>query len=358
MKAIRQWLTGFRPAPSTASRSEQLLGAMGALAGLGLTAWLSQWVLGTVEPWLVAPMGASAVLLFAVPSSPLAQPWSMLGGNLIAGLVGVACARALGPTGLSAALAVSASIGAMFALRCLHPPGGAVALTAVLGGDPVTRLGYEFVLHPLAFNCMLLLLVALVFNNAFRRRYPHRPSRPATAPGGDPAPRYRLGFTPADLDAVLRERGDLLDIARDDLEQVLRATEARVFQRRFGEVRCETIMSRQLLTLSPDTAPADALATLRLHRLSALPVTDRSGHLLGMLSLEQLLDRSGEASIEPLLRQARVCRREWPVTYLVDLLARAPDHRAPVVDEHNRLIGIVSQTDLVAALLRVALERG
>src|SRR5690606_34695683 len=116
--------------------------------------------------WLIAPMGASSVLLFAVPSSPLAQPWSVIAGNTIAALIGVSCAKVVGQPILAAGLAASLAIAAMFAFRFIHPPSGAVALTAVLGGPAVYELGYGFVLVPVALNSVLLLLTALVFNNA------------------------------------------------------------------------------------------------------------------------------------------------------------------------------------------------
>ena len=116
---------------------------------------------------------ASAVLLFAVPASPLAQPWSIMGGNTVSALVGVSCALLLGPTGLAAGLAGVLAIAFMFSLRCLHPPGGAVAMTAVLGGSAVTHLGYQFAFWPVALNSALMLLAALLFNRLARRRYPH-----------------------------------------------------------------------------------------------------------------------------------------------------------------------------------------
>ncbi|VEA74072.1 HPP family [Serratia rubidaea] len=92
-------------------------------------------MLGSVNLWFVAPMGASAVLLFAVPASPLAQPWSIVGGNLVAALIGVSCGKLIGDPGLACGVAACLAIGVMFKLRCLHPPSGAVALTAILGGE-------------------------------------------------------------------------------------------------------------------------------------------------------------------------------------------------------------------------------
>ena len=99
------WLRSFLPAPLAIGQREIWLGCIGAGLGLLGTEWLSHQVLGHANPWFIAPMGASAVLLFAVPASPLAQPWSIVGGNLVSALIGVSCALWLGPTGLAAGMA-------------------------------------------------------------------------------------------------------------------------------------------------------------------------------------------------------------------------------------------------------------
>jgi len=122
---------------------------------------------------LVASMGASAVLLFAVPHGPLSQPWAVFAGHLVSALIGVACSRAIDDPALAGPLAVGLAIGAMHYLRCIHPPGGATALSAVLGGETVQQLGYWFVLTPVLLNALTLLAIALVFNYPFPwRRYP------------------------------------------------------------------------------------------------------------------------------------------------------------------------------------------
>jgi CBS domain-containing membrane protein len=91
---------------------------------------------------IVASMGASAVLLFAVPHAPLSQPWPLIGGHVVSALVGVICAKVILNAPLAAALAVSLAIGSMHYFRCIHPPGGVTALTAVIGGASVDSLDY------------------------------------------------------------------------------------------------------------------------------------------------------------------------------------------------------------------------
>lgn len=161
------------PHPLVAGNKEIALASLGAGLGLMVAGWVSHWMLGSVNLWFVAPMGASAVLLFAVPASPLAQPWSIVGGNLVAALIGVSCGKLIGDPGIACGVAACLAIGVMFKLRCLHPPSGAVALTAILGGEGVKQLGYAFVWSPVLLNSVLMALLAIVFNNLLGRRYPH-----------------------------------------------------------------------------------------------------------------------------------------------------------------------------------------
>ncbi|TIW91367.1 MAG: hypothetical protein E5V59_20545, partial [Mesorhizobium sp.] len=134
----------FVPILAGATLRERLVACIGATIGIALTGVIASLVLGNGPhvPLLVAPMGASAVLLFAVPASPLAQPWSIIGGNTISALVGVIVAHFIHETALASGIAVALAIAAMSFTRCLHPPGGAAALTAVLGGPAVISAGF------------------------------------------------------------------------------------------------------------------------------------------------------------------------------------------------------------------------
>lgn len=215
------------PQPRPTSLHEPLRASFGALIGIGLTGAVSTACIGTGNelPWLIAPMGASAVLLFGVPASPLAQPWSILGGNVVAALIGVSAAHWIASPLLAAVLAVGGALLAMAYLRCVHPPSGAVALTAVLGGPHILALGYGFVLVPVGLNSLLMTIAALLYNNATGRSYPHHAHAVAHP---QPAPPE---LDPADLDAVLADYGETVDISRDDLkalcEELLARTQVR-----------------------------------------------------------------------------------------------------------------------------------
>jgi CBS-domain-containing membrane protein len=147
----------------------------GSVLGIGVCAYLSSKYF---EPrdlsLLIGSFGASAVLVYAAIKSPLAQPRNLLGGHVISGLVGVACYQLFGGTlWLAAALAVSLAIVAMLATRTLHPPGGATALIAVIGGPKVHSLGYLYAFLPAGSGALVLLAIALLVNNLSKdRKYP------------------------------------------------------------------------------------------------------------------------------------------------------------------------------------------
>jgi CBS domain-containing membrane protein len=365
-----RWLAAFAPAPVTVSRREIGYSCLGAWCGVLCAAWLSHRLLGGFNPWFIAPMGASAVLLFAVPSSPLAQPWSVIGGNVISAAIGVTCAAWIPDIALAASAAASLAIGAMFALRCLHPPSGAVALTAVLGGPVVTSLGYRFVLWPVAVDSLFLLLTALVFNVAVRRRYPHRAlAHAGTHLTRDEPPTARLGLTVQDLDAALRARGELLDVSKDDLEDLFIEAEHRAWSRRFGDIRCGDVMSRDVVSVQPSTSAQDAWQLMIRHAVKALPVVDIDRTLLGIVTLHdffvgQAMAPDGEAQESPSPRvgdlmtgDVLTARAHQAMVDLMPVFADGGRHHLPVVDEHYKLIGMVTQSDMVAALFRVGLEK-
>lgn len=376
------WLRRFFPAPVAVGRRERLRACCGAMLGIFVTSALLHYGWPDGGPLhralLMAPLGASAVLLFAVPASPLAQPWSILGGNFVAALIGVTCARWVGDAALAAALAVGATIAATFALRCVHPPAGAVALTAVLGGPAVQAAGYGFALMPVALDSALLLVVALVWHAATRHSYPHAAPKPVAATAG---PR---GFEAEDLDAVLQARDELLDIGRDDLAALLHEAEHRAFQRRFGAARCADIMSPDPVTVEFGSSLEEAWTLLRRHRIKALPVIDRSRRVIGIVTLADFMRHAqldAHADFASRLRRfiarvitvhadkpdavgqimtADVCTAaaDKPVAELVPVFADAGHHHIPIVDGERRLVGIVTQSDLVVALYRRGLQGG
>ena len=380
MKTV-QWLHNLLPEAFLVDRYERLRTCVGALIGILITGLVSYVLLGPslVFPFLIAPMGASAVLLYAVPSSPMAQPWPVIGGNIVSAAVGVVCAASISDPPLAAAVAVAGAIAAMFLLRCLHPPGGAVALTAVLGGAAIQEQGLQYVVSPVAINAVLMVLVAILFNNAVRRHYPHV-AQPAPRPQGtrDAAPSDRVGVTPADLDAVLRKHNQVVDISRDELDSLLMQAEQQAYRRRSGEVVCADIMSRDVIVVEADTALEEAWTLLRRHRIKALPVVDSGRHVIGIVTQSDFMKHAGldelenfgtrfrdflrrtvrTSSVNPevvaqiMSKPVKTANTTAHIVGLVPMLSDGGFHHVPIVDDENRLAGIVTQSDLVAALYR------
>jgi CBS domain-containing membrane protein len=325
---------------------------VGALAGIGLTALIGLLAFGRDAslPYLVAPMGASAVLIFAVPASPLAQPWSVIGGNTLGALVGIAVSGAVHDPLIASGLAVSLAIAGMSFARCLHPPGGAAALTAVLGGPAVLAAGYKFALLPVAANSAALVALGWLFHKLSRHSYPHVPATAAAHPHGtnDPAPETRIGFNAADVDAALEDIGETFDIAREDLDTLLRRIELRSFARRLGDPRCDDVMSRDLITIDEHSQLISAHALMLKHAIRTLPVVDRRGRLLGALGLRELGQPSKR--VADVMVDALTSVPDAPAFDLVTKLSDGKRHAVIVIDADRRPIGMITQTDLLAAV--------
>lgn len=170
---MQRWMKWLGIEENLTSHKEKWISSLGGGLSIALIYLLSQFTLPQDSDLLVASMGASAVLLFAVPHGPLSQPWPLIVGHLSSAFIGVSCALLIDSVWAAAAIAVGVSILAMTYLRAIHPPGGATALTAVIGSETLHQLGYTFVLFPVLLNVGIILIVAVLFNLFFHwRRYP------------------------------------------------------------------------------------------------------------------------------------------------------------------------------------------
>jgi CBS domain-containing membrane protein len=377
---ITDWIRSFYPEEIAVNYIERLRAAIGACLGILFTSLLTYFVEGNAStiPFLIAPMGASAVLLFAVPSSPLAQPWSVLGGNMVAAFTGITCLIWIPNIVLAASLAVGMSIFAMFFLRCLHPPGGAVALITVLGGSAIQSQGYSFVIFPVGINSLLLLVAAIIYNNMTSRQYPHILSKNSEVHlTSDTPPEIRFGFTSEDLSEVLKEYNQVVDVSRKDLESLLKQTEMHAYRRRSGEITCADIMSKDVVCVEFGTELEEAWTLLRKHKIKALPVIDRAKRVIGIITQIDFMKNANlevydsfEVKLRHFIRRtasvysdksevvgqimtspAVTAKTDMHIIELIPLMT-LPNvhHHIPVVDENHKIVGIVTQSDLVSAL--------
>lgn len=206
---------------------ERMLATVVAGVGVLLVALLSQHFMTSLAApgfWLVASMGASAVLVFAVPHGTLSQPWPVLAGQGFSAVAGLLVVHLLGPSLLAGAMAVALAIGVMHSLRCIHPPGGATALSVVMLADTGHMPEWSYVLNPVLLNSVLLVLLAVILNAPFSwRRYPVAWAfrKAGVIKGASLAP--ESPFTAKQLREAFSELGSMIDISDDELQVLYQA---------------------------------------------------------------------------------------------------------------------------------------
>lgn len=363
---MRTWLHLFPALPAFHGR-EQLRAGLGAVLGISLCAFVvSLGVrLGASSFYLIAPLGATAVLVFCVPNSPLAQPWSAVVGNVTAALVALLVVQ-LVPAPWTTGVAVGAAITAMMFVRALHPPGGAVALLTALDPGVALEVGPLFALMPVGLTTAVLVLAAIGYNRATGRVYPFR--QPETDETGNPA--LRLGLTTDQLGDLLDRFNQSTNLGVADLGRLLAAAEAEAAQHRFDGTTCADIMTTGLITVLPDTPLPEAARLFRSHAIKSLPVVDEDMRLRGLVLQADLLhvvaaqdrpvawrQRSPRRTVLEVMRSIdRAVPDDMPVGVLLNRLAAQGSEVVPVTRE-GRLVGILTRSDIMRLLLAGAEER-
>ncbi|MDE1474216.1 HPP family protein [Xenorhabdus bovienii] len=148
---------GLPPKPDLVQLTK---GLSGGFLGILLLSYLSQT---TEYPWLMAPFGATCAILFAAPTSPLAQPRNVIGGHLLTTAVGLVALYTLGNSMIVMSLAVGIAIMLMQLFRVVHPPAGANPLVVLLAGQEA--VGFDFLLTPVLTGSLALVIIASFINN-------------------------------------------------------------------------------------------------------------------------------------------------------------------------------------------------
>ncbi|MCQ0970539.1 HPP family protein [Paracoccus sp. TK19116] len=372
------------PAIPGVAIGEAVRAGVGAVFGLAVTGLflLTETIDPTTGLYLVAPFGASSVLLFAVPNSPLAQPWPSIVGNTLSAIIGVAVCLSVSDPVLRVALSVGLAITAMLACRAVHPPAGAVAMTAALSPDSIAQLGFCFALAPIALGTVALVLLATVYARITGRHYPMRqfdvPGRHRTE---DPDPAERLGLSESELTDILKRYRHSLNLGVEDLARLIGAAELQAAAHATGPLTAADIMSRDLVTVGPEARLSRVADLFRTHRFTSLPVVGADGGLRGVIFQMHLINaaqaragQSGRGNVSALRalilgrdealtagdimgRDGPVAMSGTPVAALLALMADGDTDAVPVVSD-ARLVGIVTRTDLIAGLARSVARRG
>jgi CBS domain-containing membrane protein len=153
---------------------ERFRSGFGIFVGLLLVLTISKYLgdLSGVNEWLMASLGASALLVFVLPQSPMAQPWAVITGNTLSALVGISVIHFVDDPLMAMSFAASLSIFGMFILRCLHPPAAAIALIVVLSNV----MHYRYAFFPIMIDSVVLVLVGAAYSNLTGKSYPNRPN--------------------------------------------------------------------------------------------------------------------------------------------------------------------------------------
>lgn len=205
------------------SHKEKLVSLLGGLISIYAIFLVTNQFLGIPEAVYIIPsMGATAVLLFAAPNVPFSQPWNVFGGHIISAIIGVACFQFISNLHFAAAASVGFSIGAMYYTKCIHPPGGATALAAVIGSSELHQLGYMYVITPVFINTVVILVVAVAFNAIISWRYypaalknlnEEKQTKVTTASVYPPIQHEDFVFALSQIDSIV-------DISEDDLQEI------------------------------------------------------------------------------------------------------------------------------------------
>ncbi|MCG2575796.1 HPP family protein [Dechloromonas sp. XY25] len=369
MEALRQFALRYLiadavPLSVRERRISALAGCLGILLMQGILAVLPA---GGNVSYLLAPLGASTVILFALPHSPLAQPWSLAGGLLLSALVGYMAGLWVQPAWLAIGVALGVAIWLTALLRCIHPPGGAMAVVFAIAAQQHTVS-----LLTALLNVVAGLIAVLAINNLMPgRRYPQCvPARPTTVR----PPRRSIRHE--DLQYALEKLDTYLDVSEDDLVSIYDLATAHA-HRRHERRTCGEVMSSPALAVTFATELNEAWALMQEHHLHGLPVVDPARRVIGVLTLENYLRHVAPDNGQSIGENIRRLLRPTPTAYsdkpevvgqimsqrfitasltapLGDMLAllSSQDHPAivPVVDEDRRLAGVLTQTDLLAAV--------
>jgi CBS domain-containing membrane protein len=378
---LTQFIRLFTLDPVNLSIKGKLLAVVFCFSAILITALITQFFMGaTHNPILIASMGASAIILFIIPNSPLAQPWPFAGGQMISALVGITCAQMIPDTVLAATAATGLSVLFMLLLRCLHPPAAATALTPVMSGHAIVSLGYSYALIPIGINVLVMLTMAIIINRwLMGYNYPvlAKPEPKKTLPSQLlPTVSQSIGVSEQDMIQALQQNDVFLDITAAELSKVLTAAELYSFKRLTKTITCADIMVKNVMSVEYGTEVEDAWKLMLKHNLKAIPVIDRARRVIGMITwhdffkfidlhpYQSLAERfrnfvhrtpdvsttKPEAVGHLMATTVTVCSETAHIAELIPLMANNGHRQIPVVNHERRLVGIVYQADLIAAL--------
>jgi len=374
---MRKFIRYLLPDASFLSSKETFISAVLALIATYLCVTLTAYITSVDHaPLFVASIGATAVLVFAVPNSPLAQPWPLVGGHLFSATIGVFCFQMIPDFMLAIAMAVGLSILVMNFTKSLHPPAGAAALGMLLGTPELQSLGYRYVIDPVMINVIVMLILGLVINNLVPgRSYPNKLGSEKTNKREDWGFEKSL-YNQSDLEAALKEMDSFVDVSHTELNRIYSLAVAHANKRKMGELTCADVMSRDVESVFYGTELDEAWGLLRSRNVKGLPVVDSFNRVLGVVTftdfvhhaniddarlmknkMQRFLKKTdGEVSekeevVGQIMSSPAVTMSESDhAVQLISLFTEHDIHHIPIVDEKKCLVGMITRSDMMRAI--------
>jgi CBS domain-containing membrane protein len=227
---LKDLFSSLEPRFDPVSLSEKIRAGLAAFVGILVLGWALHFLPQMGYPLIMlASSAAAAVLLYAVPHSPMAQPWPVVGGNLLSGLVGWACSLIIPDPVLAAGCAIGMAVLLMHLSHCLHPPGGATALIMVLAADQFHLHGWAWAAGTVFANTIFSLILALIINNLIPGR--HYPIRGSVRPALRQAANRPGELEQTDIEWALTQMDGVIDVSEDDLLNIYRLASGRAIER-------------------------------------------------------------------------------------------------------------------------------
>ena len=384
---VQQFFRFITVDPVNLSIKGKLLSVISSFIAILMVAWVTQKSgVSAAYPVIVASMGASAVILFIMPNSPLAQPWPLVGGHVVSAVIGITCAQLFTDTIFATACASAGSVLAMLLLRCLHPPGAATALTPIIAGGPLHVMNYSFVLMPVGINVAIMLVMAIAINRwVLHYEYPTLPRQAGNTTHKHSIlvqPSQRTGISEQDLEHALENMDRFMDVSSGDLSELLTNAQKQSFKRTRGNITCADIMVKHVLTVEYGTEVEEAWNMMQHEKLKAMPVIDKARRVIGIITWNDFFKFINVGANETLRERFRAFIRRTPevtadkpesvghimttkvsvlpesthIAELIPLMSNQGYRQIPIVNKENRLVGMVYQANLIAALYNESLD--
>lgn len=356
------------------SLGEGIKSALGTAIGVGLV--LSVTYVLSEHHWMIAAVGATAIILFLMPQSPMAQPWSVFGGYLLSGGIALVVTSITTNSILGICISVALIVALMIVLKCIHPPAGAIAIFVAMQETDGMNASGE-VMGGILLSAALILLIATITNKLLGRQYPQcLPVQPINVhKTRDEVPTIRTGITHHDLDYALKKHGTYVDVQEAELIDLYETAIDHAFSRKMNTL-CRDIMSMDVISINKDDSLLKAWSLLHKHKIKALPVVNEGKRVIGIVTIADFLkaiaakSRNPISSLEGLLsgdtrtdknmnkveevmtKNVLTEKEVTPVSTLVKKLSDLGMHHVPILNAEEELVGMITQSDLIASMYK------